>query len=655
MAWPGATWSTSHLNNIVGIDIHPLAVTIARVNYLLALSEHLETDNGEGEAPPLPVFLADALIRPLDNRNPDSVAIAVDGEKNEAFHIPIESASDAHKLTRTINYMDDFAKVASSAEQAEQMAQIFRHWVQDIYGELSDPTFRNLWAGNFQLLANLIRQGRDSIWAYILKNLSRPLVLAEKGFDAVVGNPPWLAYRYINNAAWQDEVKEMIISYQLIDSGDVKLFTQMDLSTLFFAHAKDRYLGENGALAFVMPRSVLTGAKQHRAFQRQGISRILDVGDVSPLFNVPSAVLIYSSGSIAKENIPAKTYSARFDKHELPLSEAEPLMKVQDAATSFVDDKIRCIYYYELFAQGASLVPRNLCFVRLIGVRTSAVVETDPDLDKDAKAPWKGIRLEGTVSGSYLYATLLSKHLLPFGWQSLNLVALPAKVNEDGKLEMLEGLLEFAFEANPLSLRSYQHWFEKTDEIWEERKKSTVSESLADWYNYRKKLTTQNINDRYRVIYGGSGTNLACCVLDIEIDGLRVKGRQVQGIAMDYTNFFYSAPSEAEAHYLCAILNSSIVNQQIKAHQPEGLWGARHIQRTPFEACAIPIFDAGHDAHHELASLSRAAHAKIEELKGMQENQLLNGAPGRARGRARELLADELAAINAIAAKLLGE
>lgn len=641
------------LNNIVGTDVHPLAVTIARINYLLALSGHLTTGNGEGDVPPLPVFLADALIRPLENRSPNAVTIAVDWDKDEVFRIPMESAADEEKLTRTIDYMNDIARITGSAEQAEQMANIFKRWVQDIYDGLNNPTFRNLWAGNFQLLSALIRDGRDSIWAYILKNLSRPLVLAEKGFDVVAGNPPWLSYRYINSPAWQDEVKDLYLHYQLIDSGDVKLFTQMDLSTLFFALAKDRYLKDGGVLAFVMPRSALTGAKQHRPFQRQGMTRILDVGDVSPLFNVPAAVLIHANGDIVKQNIPTKTYAAAFDKHELPLSEAEPMLTVGETVTNFVDPNIASIYYYELFAQGASLVPRNLCFVRLTGVPSSVVVETDPELDKDAKAPWKGIRLSGAVSGAYLYATLLSKHLLPFGCQKLNLAALPAKLNEEGKLEMREGLFAFAYDGTPMSLRSYQDWFENTDKIWEERKKNTISESLPEWFNYRNKLTAQNVKDRFRVIYGGSGTNIASCVLDTEIDGLIVNGRRVQGVVIDYTNFFYAADTEHEAHYLCAILNSPFVNEEIKAHQPEGLWGARHIQRTPFEACAIPIFEAENPDHQELARLSIAAHEKIEEMKGMEENRLLNGGPGRARARAREILADEISAIDKIARQLL--
>ena len=640
------------LNNIVGTDIHPLAVTIARINYLLALSEHLERNNGEAEAPPLPVFLADALIRPLENRSPDSVAIPVDGGNDELFRIPLESAKDADKLTRTIDYMDEAAELVADPHQT---AKLFIRYVQDTYRDLTNPTFRNLWMSNFLLLAKLIDEGRDSIWAYILKNLSRPLVLAEKGFDVVVGNPPWLAYRYINSTIWQDEVKDLYIYYKLIDSGDVKLFTQMDLSTLFYAHAKDRYLNDDGVLAFVMPRSVLTGAKQHRPFQRQGMTRILDVGDVSPLFNVPAAVLILSGGNILKANIPTRSYEATFDKHELPLLEAEPLLTVDETITNFVDPNIASIYYYELFAQGASLVPRNLCFVRPAGLPNMPIVETDPELDKDAKAPWRmenlrqsDMKLEGQASAPYIYATLLSKHLLPFGYQKLNMVALPARKNEGGKLEMLEGVLAFAATGH---IRDFNTWFDKMNKIWDERKKTDIT--LSERYDYHKLLTKQNVIDRFRVIYGGSGTNIACCVVDIDYDELRIYRRRVRQFVVDTTCFHYTAATEAEAHYLCALLNSQFVNQQIKAHQPEGLWGARHIQRTPFEACAIPIFDAGNSDHQELARLSIAAHDKIEEMKGMEENQLLNGGPGRARNKAREIVAEELGDINAIARRLL--
>ena len=219
------------------------------------------------------------------------------------------------------------------------------------------------------------------------------------------------------------------------------------------------------------------------------MTRILDVGDVSPLFNVPAAVIISSSGDIARAAIPTTTYRATFEKHELPLSEAEPLLTVGETVTSFVDPKIACIYYYELFAQGASLVPRNLCFVRPAGLPNMPIVETDPELDKDAKAPWKGIRLEGTVHNPYIYATLLSKHLLPFGHQKLNMVALPVQQNDSGKLEFLPDVLAFAAKAHH---RSFLTWFEKMEDAWDRLKKTDIT------FGTVRLPQTTNKTERYR-------------------------------------------------------------------------------------------------------------------------------------------------------------
>ena len=199
------------MNNIVGIDVHPLAVTIARVNYLLALSEHLGTQNGEDEAPPVPVFLADALIRPLENRSPDSVTIPVDWGNDEVFHIPVESASDADKLTRTIDYMDDIAKIVSSPEQAELMGEVFQTLGSRHLWRAHQPDISQLVGEQFPAAGGANPRGAQQHLAYILKNLSRPLVLAENQFDIVAGNPPWLSYRYINSAVWQDEVKDLCI------------------------------------------------------------------------------------------------------------------------------------------------------------------------------------------------------------------------------------------------------------------------------------------------------------------------------------------------------------------------------------------------------------------------------------------------------------
>ena len=56
----------------------------------------------------------------------------------------------------------------------------------------------------------LRRDGRDSIWAYVARNLSRPLAYSAGGgwANVVIGNPPWVAFRHMS-ADLQKRFKEL--------------------------------------------------------------------------------------------------------------------------------------------------------------------------------------------------------------------------------------------------------------------------------------------------------------------------------------------------------------------------------------------------------------------------------------------------------------
>ena len=49
-------------------------------------------------------------------------------------------------------------------------------------------------------------------------------------------------------------------------------------------------------------------------------------------------------------------------------------------------------------------------------------------MERGAKEPWKGIEVSGDVEADFLYATLLGRHLLPFGYTKLDLVVLPLEI-----------------------------------------------------------------------------------------------------------------------------------------------------------------------------------------------------------------------------------
>ncbi len=83
-----------------------------------------------------------------------------------------------------------------------------------------------------------------------------------------------------------------------------------------------------------------------------------------------------------------------------------------------------------------------------------------------------------------------------------------------------------------------------------------------------------------------------------------------KGLIMDTTVFYYQTNNEDEAHYLCAFLNSSILNNSVKAFQPKGAYGYRDIGRRPL-MMPIPQFDNSNPKHSELSERSKRCHQII--------------------------------------------
>jgi hypothetical protein len=642
------------LDHIAGMDVHPLAVTVARINYLLGILPHMHGPRTKQEFGylNLPVYMANTLLTPAED---NILHIPVDPQRGEEFVIPLNAMRAGEPYGEIIRLMEEYARQPEAHNHLFPFHDFFEA-VRDSFGAAQNgvvDVLPTVWGQNIRLLSRLIAENRDSIWVYLLQNLPRPLIFQARRFDVVVGNPPWLSYRYIRDKGYQDQVRNLTITgYELLERGDTKLFTQMDLSTLFMVHCETVYLRPGGTIAFVMPRSVITGAKQHRRFQARGFTRVVDLLGVSPLFNVPSCVVIRQADAVFTDAVPTRRYRARLPEHEMRLADAAPLLKVVEAETRLLGEvTIASSHYYEQFKVGASMFPRNLCFVRpthTLRPGDQAVLpsmESDPDLNADSKAPWKGVRLAGDVFPPNLYATLLSKNLVPFGYRRLHLVALPVYVSEEGAL-LAADKAEFSRRRH---LSSWDTWFEPAEQKWDElRKDISRLQDLMDRYNYQGLLLAQRPFGVYKVLYNSSGTHISACVMDTRGAPPKVYEYPTQAFIVDYKTYYLDTDSADEAHYLCALLNAPVVDAAIKAHQTRGIYkGERDISRTPFEACAIPPFDPASADHLELARLSREAHAVIAQTE-------ITGSVYKARDIARAAVAAQIAAIDEIARRVLG-
>jgi len=285
------------LENIAGMDIHPLAVIIAKTNYLLALRELLD----EREGPlTIPVYLSDSIRLPEFGQDVRYriKTYTIRSNKNIRFAVPQRPATAQSTLDEIIAKMYEFAKSYERGEFKKQ--QITNAFVNILKSDkLSEGKENKIFEEDMKLLLKLIDGKKNSIWTFILRNIYKPLAFSYRKFDVVVGNPPWLSMRYMKNPDYQDFLKKESINYSLVDTKSTHLLSLIELATLFFRKSIDIYLKYGGTIAYVMPKSVLV-ASQHinfRKFENVELVKVIDLEDVKPLFNVPACVLIAKKAS----------------------------------------------------------------------------------------------------------------------------------------------------------------------------------------------------------------------------------------------------------------------------------------------------------------------------------------------------------------------
>ncbi len=196
---------------IAGLDIHPVAVIIARVTYLLGLAPVLPQRAGGLS---IPVYLGDAMQlsiseflagKELTIRVPPPPAGASgssngNGNGRETLDFPETFCRDPALFDKAIERMRTGSLEGLSRAQIE--AALHRITEQHYRADVTDEqklAIQDL-GKTYLTFDRLRRDKRDTIWAYVARNLSRPLAYsASAGWaNVVIGNPPWLAFPHMS-------------------------------------------------------------------------------------------------------------------------------------------------------------------------------------------------------------------------------------------------------------------------------------------------------------------------------------------------------------------------------------------------------------------------------------------------------------------------
>lgn len=592
---------------VAGVDIHPVAVTLARVTYLLAIGWDRLNDP-ERPAFNVPVYLGDSLQWRQQETLFDTDDLVVSTDDGAALfdselRFPRALLANAGEFDRLVT---EFASRASGAPGARTERAL--NGVLNRFRIAEEH--RQTLIETFNVMRHLHDHERDHIWGYYVRNLARPawLTRPENRVDRLVGNPPWLAYRFMTKKM-QGEFSAMSRDRQLW-SRDGSVATHQDLSALFVVRAAELYLRHGGRFGFVMPNAVLT-RRQYEGFRAGrymgsgepvsiAFSEPWDLEPIRPIFFPQSSCVVFGTRASTASPLPtsAVQWNGRLPRANPSWDEARPKLTRSPiaAAKAHIADGTPSSPYAPGVWQGATFVPRMLIVVETpeddgsrLGLGTGRVAVRSRRSPNE-KAPWKTLQpLTGSVETRFVFRMHLGETLLPFRLADPLRVVLPIEgstlLDEDGdRLALSPGL---------------EDWWSRASSTWREHHKGDLT--LAQQVDFRQKLTEQLDPAPVRLVHAASGIHLvAALVTDARV-------------LIDKSLYWTSCSSVEEGRYLEALLNADAVDELLKPLQSRGKDSPRHIDKYVWEL-PIPRYDPTVELHLRLAALAERAAREASEV-----------------------------------------
>lgn len=605
------------VTHVLGIDVHPVAVALARVTYLLAIGTH----RLECRAPfTVPVFLGDSLRwgQEFNLLTYDYKGLSVSTQLDPDSFVTGAAAPSQPEFANQLNFPDRIVADTSSFDSlVARLAQLATSRepnspvppLDDIFTTFSiHEDDREILLQTFTKMCRLHDDDNDHIWGYYVRNLARPAWLARPAnrVDVLVGNPPWLVYRYMTKRQ-QLSFRKMSNDRGLWAGGTAA--ASQELAALFVTRCIELYLKPGGQFGYVMPWSILPRPGQRSRGRHAGFrsgsyatgaelvnvafTHSWDLHRVKPSFFPLAVSVIFGRRQEPNEGptpLPNRStaMTGRFDTQRATWAEAQQSISI---LTTEAWSPTQHSPYADKFSAGATVFPRLLFLVEADQAPFGTVAGQRPIRSRRSpreREPWKQLReLHGAVEEEFILPLLLGESILPF----LCLDPLQAVIPWDGNCLLAIGDTQLS--RHP----GLADWCRKAEAVWaEHRRGSSQRLSLRQRLDYHHDLSQQFPVPRYRVVYSASGTYLAAATV---INSSAI---------IEHKLYWGPVASHDEARYLTAILNSAVVTAAVGPMQARGEHNARDFDKYVFQL-PIPQYDPQDAAHARLVVLAeRAEH-----------------------------------------------
>jgi SAM-dependent methyltransferase len=603
------------LRNVVGIDLNPLAVLAARVGYLLAVADLLPFRRDEVA---IPVYLADSIVTPTTG-----ASLFEQGRRLHtvvgSFPVP-ECVTSAEAISTLADVLHEYVQDGRSADQF-----VSRIREQLVIDEQDEATLREL----FGLTSSLKRDGRNGIWARIVKNAFMPLFIGR--FDYVAGNPPWVNWENLPDG-YRQQTASLWESYGLFVHRGMDTILgkgKKDISTLMTYVAADRYLASGGRLGFVITQSVFKTAGAGQGFRRftlPGLEplRVVHVDDMSELRPFEGAanrtsVLILQKGRPTVYPVPYTYWrktsrgqglrydstlemviamTARMNLRAEPVDSADPTSAWLTARPAVLR-AVRNVLGrsdYQAHAGAYTGGANGVYWLEVLERRSNGLLLVR-NITEGAKRAVEDVTAE--LEADLVYPLLRPRDLAR--WQAEPTAHILLVQDPEKRRGIDEKTLTERFP------RTYKYLTRFKPVLAERRDRGTrqIIEHGGPFYSMF------GIGDYtlspFKVVWSRIASDVQAAVLD-------------RDVVPQETITLVPTASRDEANYVCALLNSLPFRCAAIAYSQAGgkSFGSPHL----LENLRVPSYDAAHPLHRRLAALASSAASEQESGRAATETDI---------------------------------
>lgn len=229
------------LHEVAAIDANTLAVILARINYFLAIADLID---GVGQEIYIPVYIGDSSVPNVNKLSADHKyyvdTIQVGNGENIKVEIPVRSTMDQKKFIQEMHNLALLGDASNEVlakrlnklcENEQDLKEIVGSWKELRDNNLITPAVIN-----------------SMINSYLLCNIGK--------FDLVVGNPPWVDWKTLPSVHRENK-KEVCYERKLF-SGDGRTGgNSLNICALISNVTAENWLASNGVMSILMPQSLL--------------------------------------------------------------------------------------------------------------------------------------------------------------------------------------------------------------------------------------------------------------------------------------------------------------------------------------------------------------------------------------------------------------